>query len=65
MKTNTNTDHITIGRNINLTLAVLHGVAAREAERAKRAARYQRLRDAVLRLMATINSNPFRTPPHK
>jgi hypothetical protein len=53
----TNTDHITIGRNVTLTLAILHGVAERNARAARRAAIRTRILDALSRFNPLANNN--------
>jgi len=53
----TNTDHITIGRNVTLTLAILHGVAERNARAARRAAIRTRILDALSRFNPLANTN--------
>ena len=51
----TNTDHITIGRNVTLTLAILHGVAERNARAARRAARRAAIRTRILDALSRFN----------
>jgi hypothetical protein len=57
----TNTDHITIGRNVTLTLAILHGVAERNARAARRAAIRTRILDALSRFNPLANNNTTTT----
>ena len=56
-----NTDHITIGRNVTLTLAIIRRIGARQAIIDARVRRKQRAIACVRALLIALN--PRRTKP--